>query len=155
MKEVKNGIPPSSPFPWFLPDCLMSVLILILVWRFWVPPRSETYKHFKVGIITVTFSVLLFFLFELFANHRLTNQLSLAQNTPIPPRARIPLKTLLAAQGVVLAFILPELFSSQPDAPVQSHSNHNKKERSSEIAIHPYSLDFHSSSTFSHPNSSH
>ncbi|KAK2959704.1 hypothetical protein BLNAU_5193 [Blattamonas nauphoetae] len=118
----------------------MSVLILILVWRFWVPPISNKFKQFKVGISIVTFSILLIFLFELFANHRLTNQLSIDQNSPIPTRARIPLKTLLAAQGVVIAFILPDSCTSQSSSPVQSHSHHTVKEHLRRLPMNMFFL---------------
>ncbi|KAK2953316.1 hypothetical protein BLNAU_11779 [Blattamonas nauphoetae] len=117
MTQVKNGITPSNPFPWFLPDSLVCVILILLIWRYLVPPISDKSEQFKVRIIGVVISALLLiiFLFELFANHHLSNQLSIDPNTQIPPRARIPLKTLVIAQIVFLVAIVATVADRRTD----------------------------------------
>ncbi|KAK2953317.1 hypothetical protein BLNAU_11780 [Blattamonas nauphoetae] len=115
MTEVKNGITRSNPFPWFLPDTLICILLILLLFQF---------AGINCWTLAATIIVLLIVLFELSANHRFIDQLSLdtiriidqhsnssktpVSNIPIPRRARIPLKTLLilAAGLLITTWIL-------------------------------------------------
>ncbi|KAK2953321.1 hypothetical protein BLNAU_11784 [Blattamonas nauphoetae] len=81
MTQVKNGITRSNPFPWFIPDSLFCVLIIILLVQVTLFPKVRNDRRIKLGVLFFTviasISILLIVLVELLANIRFIEQLSI------------------------------------------------------------------------------
>ncbi|KAK2953320.1 hypothetical protein BLNAU_11783 [Blattamonas nauphoetae] len=77
MTEVKNGMTLSNPFPWFLPDSLLFLLLFCLFFLFIVHFEWEISGIIFCCTVITSIFVLLIFLFEWSANHRFIEQLSI------------------------------------------------------------------------------
>ncbi|KAK2950064.1 hypothetical protein BLNAU_14986 [Blattamonas nauphoetae] len=117
MNKVCSGITPSDPFPWFLPDLFIILSVVLVLSLVMLDTKDVDHTLYWVVLAILCCVVGPLLLFELRSNRTFIDRLAIDPSTPIPSRARVPIKTgflLLSVFSVTIISNIALLFQDEP-----------------------------------------